>query len=131
MCHLKLFLHGVIVRDVAFISALDFQVTRCPLCVEEMKFHLLYFHIYGSIFCYLSNTSYSEVHRSESLRLYLFFNDINVFSFRLLWIKSSGSDFQNFQVASSALGFGPQLTMQLAERLYTQGFIRFSSVLRL
>lgn len=30
-----------------------------------------------------------------------------------------------FQVASSALGFGPQMAMQLAERLYTQGFIRF------
>ena len=30
------------------------------------------------------------------------------------------------QVASSALGFGPQMAMQLAERLYTQGFIRFS-----
>lgn len=29
------------------------------------------------------------------------------------------------QVASSSLGFGPQLAMQLAERLYTQGFIRF------
>lgn len=28
------------------------------------------------------------------------------------------------QVASSALGYGPQLAMQLAERLYTQGFIR-------
>lgn len=30
------------------------------------------------------------------------------------------------QVASSALGYGPQMAMQLAERLYTQGFIRFS-----
>ena len=29
-----------------------------------------------------------------------------------------------FQVASSALGLGPQVTMQVAERLYTQGFIR-------
>ncbi|KAL0366648.1 UNVERIFIED_CONTAM: DNA topoisomerase 3-beta [Sesamum radiatum] len=29
------------------------------------------------------------------------------------------------QVASSALGFGPQLAMQLAERLYTQGFISY------
>lgn len=29
------------------------------------------------------------------------------------------------QVASSALGFGPHLAMQLAERLYTQGFIRY------
>ncbi|XP_055813969.1 DNA topoisomerase 3-beta isoform X1 [Solanum dulcamara] len=29
------------------------------------------------------------------------------------------------KVASSALGFGPQLTMQLAERLYTQGFISY------
>ncbi|XP_010926666.1 DNA topoisomerase 3-beta isoform X3 [Elaeis guineensis] len=28
------------------------------------------------------------------------------------------------KVASSALGFGPQMAMQLAERLYTQGFIR-------
>ncbi|KAL5716005.1 DNA topoisomerase [Ranunculus cassubicifolius] len=28
------------------------------------------------------------------------------------------------KVASSALGFGPQVAMQLAERLYTQGFIR-------
>lgn len=34
--------------------------------------------------------------------------------------------FFNFliQVASSALGFGPQMAMQVAERLYTQGFIR-------
>ncbi|KAG6748637.1 hypothetical protein POTOM_048566 [Populus tomentosa] len=30
-----------------------------------------------------------------------------------------------FQIASSALGFGPQLTMQLAERLYVQGFISY------
>ncbi|GER28790.1 DNA topoisomerase [Striga asiatica] len=30
------------------------------------------------------------------------------------------------KVASSALGFGPQLAMQLAERLYTQGFISMS-----
>ncbi|KAK6145794.1 hypothetical protein DH2020_019663 [Rehmannia glutinosa] len=30
-----------------------------------------------------------------------------------------------FGVASSALGFGPQLAMQLAERLYTQGFISY------
>ncbi|XP_075085333.1 DNA topoisomerase 3-beta isoform X5 [Nicotiana tabacum] len=30
------------------------------------------------------------------------------------------------KVASSALGFGPQLTMQLAERLYTQGFVRIN-----
>lgn len=30
----------------------------------------------------------------------------------------------SFQVASSALGLGPQVTMQVAERLYTQGFIR-------
>lgn len=38
--------------------------------------------------------------------------------------------FPNFiQVASSALGFGPQMAMQLAERLYTQGYIRFSSAL--
>lgn len=29
------------------------------------------------------------------------------------------------QVASSALGLGPQAAMQVAERLYTQGFIRF------
>jgi DNA topoisomerase-3 len=29
------------------------------------------------------------------------------------------------KVASSALGFGPQTAMHLAERLYTQGFIRF------
>ncbi|KAL6970893.1 hypothetical protein U1Q18_030573 [Sarracenia purpurea var. burkii] len=29
----------------------------------------------------------------------------------------------DYKVASSALGFGPQLAMQLAERLYTQGFI--------
>lgn len=29
------------------------------------------------------------------------------------------------KVASSALGFGPQMTMQLAERLYTQGFISY------
>ncbi|XP_075085332.1 DNA topoisomerase 3-beta isoform X4 [Nicotiana tabacum] len=29
------------------------------------------------------------------------------------------------KVASSALGFGPQLTMQLAERLYTQGFVSY------
>lgn len=29
------------------------------------------------------------------------------------------------KVASSALGLGPQLTMQLAERLYTQGFISY------
>ncbi|PSS35638.1 DNA topoisomerase [Actinidia chinensis var. chinensis] len=29
------------------------------------------------------------------------------------------------KVASSALGFGPQLAMQLAERLYTQGFISY------
>ncbi|KAH9649476.1 DNA topoisomerase [Citrus sinensis] len=28
------------------------------------------------------------------------------------------------KVASSALGYGPQMAMQLAERLYTQGFIR-------
>lgn len=28
------------------------------------------------------------------------------------------------QVASSALGLGPHVAMQLAERLYTQGFIR-------
>ncbi|KDO52839.1 hypothetical protein CISIN_1g0452171mg, partial [Citrus sinensis] len=27
------------------------------------------------------------------------------------------------KVASSALGYGPQMAMQLAERLYTQGFI--------
>lgn len=33
------------------------------------------------------------------------------------------------QVASSALGFGPQMAMQVAERLYTQGFIRFVDVL--
>ncbi|KAJ0093735.1 hypothetical protein Patl1_26152 [Pistacia atlantica] len=33
------------------------------------------------------------------------------------------------KVASSALGFGPQMAMQLAERLYTQGFIRFSPYL--
>ncbi|KAL5713704.1 DNA topoisomerase [Ranunculus cassubicifolius] len=32
------------------------------------------------------------------------------------------------KVASSALGFGPQVAMQLAERLYTQGFIRFSTL---
>lgn len=32
------------------------------------------------------------------------------------------------QVASSALGFGPQMAMQVAERLYTQGFIRFVDV---
>lgn len=30
-----------------------------------------------------------------------------------------------YQIASSSLGFGPQMTMQLAERLYTQGFIRY------
>ncbi|GMP78216.1 hypothetical protein CsSME_00034244 [Camellia sinensis var. sinensis] len=29
------------------------------------------------------------------------------------------------KIASSALGFGPQLAMQLAERLYTQGFISY------
>lgn len=29
------------------------------------------------------------------------------------------------KIASSALGFGPQLTMQLAERLYIQGFISY------
>ncbi|XP_026400715.1 DNA topoisomerase 3-beta-like [Papaver somniferum] len=29
------------------------------------------------------------------------------------------------KVASSALGYGPQMTMQLAERLYTQGFISY------
>ncbi|KAK7306407.1 hypothetical protein VNO77_44346 [Canavalia gladiata] len=29
------------------------------------------------------------------------------------------------KVASSALGFGPQMAMQLAERLYTQGFISY------
>lgn len=29
-----------------------------------------------------------------------------------------------FKVASSALGFGPQMAMQIAERLYTQGYIR-------
>ncbi|KAF5192263.1 Dna topoisomerase 3-beta [Thalictrum thalictroides] len=29
------------------------------------------------------------------------------------------------KVASSSLGFGPQMTMQLAERLYTQGFISY------
>lgn len=29
------------------------------------------------------------------------------------------------KVASSSLGFGPQVTMQLAERLYTQGFISY------
>ncbi|KAF8388494.1 hypothetical protein HHK36_027166 [Tetracentron sinense] len=29
------------------------------------------------------------------------------------------------KVASSALGFGPQIAMQLAERLYTQGFISY------
>lgn len=29
------------------------------------------------------------------------------------------------KVASSALGYGPQLAMQLAERLYTQGFISY------
>lgn len=28
------------------------------------------------------------------------------------------------QVASSALGLGPQIAMQVAERLYTRGFIR-------
>lgn len=35
----------------------------------------------------------------------------------------------SIQVASSALGFGPQMAMQVAERLYTQGFIRFVDVL--
>ncbi|CAB4293756.1 unnamed protein product [Prunus armeniaca] len=34
----------------------------------------------------------------------------------------------NSHVASSALGFGPQMAMQVAERLYTQGFIRFHSL---
>lgn len=38
--------------------------------------------------------------------------------------------FSLIQVASSSLGFGPQLAMQLAERLYTQGFIRFLSNLQ-
>jgi hypothetical protein len=33
--------------------------------------------------------------------------------------------FNILQVASSALGIGPQTAMHLAERLYTQGFIRF------
>ena len=33
--------------------------------------------------------------------------------------------FFSSQVASSALGIGPQTAMHLAERLYTQGFIRF------
>ena len=29
------------------------------------------------------------------------------------------------QVASSSLGLGPQTAMQVAERLYTRGFIRY------
>ncbi|KAK1378856.1 DNA topoisomerase [Heracleum sosnowskyi] len=33
--------------------------------------------------------------------------------------------FNLLKVASSSLGFGPQLAMQLAERLYTQGFISY------
>lgn len=32
--------------------------------------------------------------------------------------------YHSIQVASSALGLGPQVAMQVAERLYIQGFIR-------
>ncbi|KAK1591975.1 hypothetical protein Q3G72_016967 [Acer saccharum] len=41
-------------------------------------------------------------------------------------VRPSGLNTVNLlKVASSALGFGPQMTMQLAERLYTQGFISY------
>ncbi|KAK9288869.1 hypothetical protein L1049_017335 [Liquidambar formosana] len=40
--------------------------------------------------------------------------------------RPSGLNTVNFlKVASSALGFGPQMAMQLAERLYIQGFISY------
>lgn len=47
---------------------------------------------------------------------------------------NSGETYINFvitiflQVASSALGVGPHTAMHLAERLYTQGFIRSSDI---
>ncbi|KAL8120955.1 hypothetical protein AgCh_017940 [Apium graveolens] len=41
-------------------------------------------------------------------------------------VRPSGLNTVNLlKVASSSLGFGPQLAMQLAERLYTQGFISY------
>lgn len=41
-------------------------------------------------------------------------------------VRPSGLNTVNLlKVASSALGFGPQMAMQLAERLYTQGFISY------
>ncbi|KAJ4827020.1 hypothetical protein Tsubulata_033804 [Turnera subulata] len=41
-------------------------------------------------------------------------------------VRPSGLNTVNLlKVASSALGFGPQVAMQLAERLYTQGFISY------
>lgn len=57
----------------------------------------------------------------------LCFRDLNfVILFKFLRVKQLNDNlFSLIQVASSSLGFGPQLAMQLAERLYTQGFIRF------
>ncbi|KAH9679958.1 DNA topoisomerase 3-beta [Citrus sinensis] len=41
-------------------------------------------------------------------------------------VRPSGLNTVNLlKVASSALGYGPQMAMQLAERLYTQGFISY------
>ncbi|KAK6122903.1 hypothetical protein DH2020_043369 [Rehmannia glutinosa] len=51
-----------------------------------------------------------------------------LFTNALSWLSlMSASIYANpfLDVASSALGFGPQLAMQLAERLYTQGFISY------
>lgn len=50
--------------------------------------------------------------------------------FKLYKDKKAATDckylFCFVQVASSALGIGPHMAMQLAERLYTQGYIRSS-----
>lgn len=53
-------------------------------------------------------------------------NFIILLKYKFLCVKQLDDNlFLLIQVASSSLGFGPQLAMQLAERLYTQGFIRF------
>lgn len=54
-------------------------------------------------------------------------NNVNLFQEKCLGLTFSHIFLNFLQVASSALGFGPQTAMQLAERLYTQGYIRFSS----
>ncbi|XP_057536769.1 DNA topoisomerase 3-beta isoform X2 [Amaranthus tricolor] len=51
---------------------------------------------------------------------------INVFEKQEHKSRPAGLNTVNLlKVASSALGFGPQMAMQIAERLYTQGFISY------